>query len=83
VGALFVRVIPASWVARSDVVAITLFSLGMVLLLGFGLTLVQVVGGLRFPRELTASEREIVRGAVSELAAELKSRSRVEPSYEV
>lgn len=83
VGALFVRVIPASWVARSDVVAITLFSLGMVLLLGFGLTLVQVVGGLKFPRELTASEREIVRGAVSELAEDLNSRSRVEPSYEV
>jgi hydroxymethylglutaryl-CoA lyase len=82
-GALFVRVIPSSWVARSDVVAITLFSLGMVLLLGSGLTLVQVAGGLRFPRELTASEREIVRGAVGDLAEELKSRSNVEPSYEV
>lgn len=83
VGALFVRIIPSSWVASSEVVAITLFSLGMVLLLGFGLTLVQVVGGLIFPRELTRSEREIVRGAVGELAAELKLRSSVEPSYEV
>lgn len=82
-GALFVRVIPTSWVARSDVVAITLFSLGMVLLLGFGLTLIQVAGGLRFPRELTSSERQIVRGAVGQLAEELRSRSSVEASYEV
>jgi hypothetical protein len=81
-GALFVRIIPSSWVASSEVVAITLFSLGMVLLLGFGLTLVQVVG-LIFPRELTESEREIVRGAMGELAVELRSRSSVEPSYEV
>jgi hypothetical protein len=83
VGALFVRIVPTSWVARSEVVAITLFSLGMVLLLGFGLTLIQVVGGLIFPRDLTSSEREIVRGAVGELAEELRSRSSVTPSYEV
>jgi hydroxymethylglutaryl-CoA lyase len=83
IGALFVRIIPSSWVASSEVVAITLFSLGMVLLLGFGLTLVQVVGGLIFPRKLSPNEREIVRSAMRELAAELKSRSSVEPSYEV
>ena len=77
------RIIPNSWVASSEVVAITLFSLGMVLLLGFGLTLVQVVGGLIFPRRLSPNEREIVRSAMRELAAELKSRSSVEPSYEV
>jgi len=83
VGALFVRVIPAAWVARSEVVAITLFSLGMVLLLGFGLTMIQVAGGLRLPRELTVNEREIVRKAVGEIAEELKARSSVTPSYEV
>lgn len=83
VGALFVRVIPHAWVARSDVLAITLFSLGMVLLLGFGLTMIQVVGGLRFPRQLSESEREIVRQGVGGLAEELKARSSVEPSYEV
>lgn len=83
VGALFVRVIPDAWVARSDVLAITLFSLAMVLLLGFGLTMVQVVGGLRFPRQLTESEREIVRQGVGELADDLKARSSIEPTYEV
>ena len=83
VGALFVRVIPSAWVARGDVLAITLFSLGMVLLLGFGLTMIQVVGGLRFPRQLTESERSIVRKGVGDLAEQLKARSSVEPSYEV
>ena len=83
VGALFVRVIPHAWVARSDVLAITLFSLAMVLLLGFGLTMIQVVGGLRFPRQLSESEREIVRQGLGGLAEELKARSSVEPSYEV
>jgi len=83
VGALFVRVIPEAWVARSDVVAITLFSLGMVLLLGFGLTMIQVVGGLRFPRQLTDGERQIVRTAVGDLADQLSAQSSVEPSYEV
>jgi hydroxymethylglutaryl-CoA lyase len=82
-GALFVRVLPEAWVARSDVLAITLFSLAMVLLLGFGLTMIQVVGGLRFPRQLTASEREIVRRGVGDLAEQLKARSSVEPTYEV
>jgi hypothetical protein len=83
VGALFVRVIPSNWVARSDVLAITLFSLGMVLLLGFGLTMIQVVGGLRLPRPLTKSERQIVRLGVGDLAESLKARSSVEPTYEV
>ena len=83
VGALFVRVIPHAWVARSDVLAITLFSLGMVLLLGFGLTMIQVVGGLRFPRQLTESERQIIRRGVGDLAEKLKTRSSVEQSYEV
>lgn len=83
VGALFVRILPTAWVARSEVVAITLFSLGMVLLLGFGLTMIQVVGGLRFPRELTSGERELVREAVAGVAGELQARSSVEPSWEV
>ncbi len=82
IGALFVRVIPTAWVARGDVLAITLFSLGMVLLLGFGLTMIQVVG-LRFPRHLTETEREIVREGVSGLAVQLKARSSVESTYEV
>ena len=64
-------------------IAITLFSLAMVLLLGFGLTMVQVVGGLRFPRHLSESEREIVRQGIGDLAETLKARSSVEPSYEV
>ncbi len=83
VGALFVRVIPAAWVARSEVVMITLFSLGMVLLLGFGLTMIQVAGGFRLPRELSESEKRIVRRGVESVAQSLKARSTVEPTYEV
>ena len=83
VGALFVRILPSDWVGRTEVIAITLFSLAMVLLLGFGLTMIQVAGGIRFPRELSAEERTIVREAVSGLASDLKARSSVEPSYEV
>lgn len=83
VGALFVRVIPDTWVARSEVVMITLFSLGMVLLLGFGLTMIQVAGGLRLPRQLSEAERQIVRAGVGELAGELRALSAVESSFEV
>jgi hypothetical protein len=83
VGALFVRVIPDAWVARSEVVMITLFSLGMVLLLGFGLTMIQVAGGLRLPRELSRGEKGILLEGMGDLAEQLKARSTVEPSYEV
>jgi hydroxymethylglutaryl-CoA lyase len=82
VAALFVRVLPTPWVARSEVIAITLFSLAMVLLLGFGLTMIQVAGGLKFRRSLSPGERQIVREAVSEVAAELKARSSVPRTYE-
>ena len=82
-GALFVRVIPDAWVVRSEVVMITLFSLGMVLLLGFGLTMIQVAGGLRLPRQLTESEKQILRLGVGDLAEQLRARSSVEASYEV
>ena len=83
VGALFVRVLPTPWAARSEVIAITLFSLGMVLLIGLGLTLVQVAGGLKLPRSLAPDERSIVRQALSELAEDLKARSTYPSSYEV
>ena len=83
VGALFVRILPSDWVGRTEVIAITLFSLGMVLLLGFGITMIQVAGGIRFPRELSPDERAIVREAMGGVATELKARSSVEPSYEV
>ncbi|MGB5159882.1 MAG: hypothetical protein WBP10_07585 [Thermoanaerobaculia bacterium] len=83
VGALFVRVLPTPWVARSEVIAITLFSLAMVLLIGLGLTLVQVAGGLKLPRSLTLDERTIVRQALSELAEDLDARSTYPRSYEV
>ena len=82
VGALFVRVLPKDWVARSDVIAITLFSLAMVLLLGGGLTLIQVAGGLKMPRKLTPDERKIIREAVSDVVEELQSPSVYRTGYE-
>ena len=83
VGALFVRILPDDWTARSEVVTITLFSLAMVLLVGLSLTLIQVVGGWHIPRKLTSDERKIVRQALSELAEDLQERSSVPRSYEV
>jgi hypothetical protein len=83
VGALFVRILPTAWVARSEVIAITLFSLAMVLLLGGGLTLIQVAGGLRIPRKLTPDERKIVRDAVGEVLEDLRARSSYPTEYEV
>ncbi len=82
VGALFVRVLPTDWVARSEVIAITLFSLAMVLLLGGGLTLIQVAGGLKIPRKLTPDERKIVREAVGDVLEELQPRSAQPTGYE-
>ena len=83
VAALFVRVLPTAWVDRSEVVAITLFSLAMVLLLGLGLTMIQVAGGVHFPRALSGKEREMVREALQDLAGELDSRTNYPRSYEV
>ena len=76
IGALFVSVLPTQWVARSEVIAITLFSLAMVLLLGFGLTLIQVAGGLNLRRKMTESERATVRDAVSGILDELDERTK-------
>lgn len=73
VAALFVRILPLAWVARSEVIAITLFSLGMVMLLGILLTMIQVSGGVRLPRDLNERERGILREAVSGVAEQLAS----------
>ena len=83
VAALFVRVLPTAWIDRSEIVAITLFSLAMVLLLGLGLTMVQVAGGVHFPRTLSEKERDMVREALEDLAHDLDSRSTYPRSYEV
>jgi hydroxymethylglutaryl-CoA lyase len=83
VAALFVRVLPTPWVDRSEIVAITLFSLAMVLLLGLGLTMIQVAGGVHFPRSLSDKERAILREALEELAPQMDSRSTYPRSYEV
>lgn len=83
VAALFVRVLPMAWVARSEVIAITLFSLGMVMLLGILLTMIQVSGGVRLPRELNAREREILREAIGGVAEELAARTGFSRQYEV
>ena len=80
---LFVRVLPTPWIDRSEIVAITLFSLAMVLLLGLLLTMIQVAGGVQFPRSLSEKERAIVREALEELAQEMDSRSTYPRSYEV
>lgn len=83
VAALFVRVLPLAWIARSEVVAITLFSLCMVMLLGILLTLIQVSGGVRLPRELNPREREILREAIGGLAEELSASTGYSRQYEV
>lgn len=75
VGALFVRLIPSVWVGRSEVIAITLFSLAMVLVIGGGLTMVQVAG-LRLPRKPTEEERDIVRNAVTAVLDDLDHHTR-------
>ena len=83
IAALFVRVLPSGWVAHSAIVAITLFSLIMVLLLGLGLTMIQVAGGVRLPRALAPGEEELLNEAVAGLVEELKARSTYSRRYEV
>ncbi len=83
VAALFVRVLPSAWIARSEVMAITLVSLGMVLLIGLALTMIQISGGVKFRRELSSEERKIVRDAIGELAEGLKARPTYFRDYEV
>lgn len=83
VAALFVRILPVAWVARSEVIAIALFSLGMVMFLGILLTMIQVSGGVRLPRDLNPREREILREAISGVAEELAARTGFSRQYEV
>jgi len=83
VAALFVRILPVAWVARSEVMAITLVSLGMVLLIGLALTMIQVTGGVKFPRELTTDERDIVREAIGDLAAGLRPSADFSRQFDV
>ena len=82
IAALFVRILPNDWTAHSEVVALTLFSLGMVLAIGLALTLIQVVG-FRLPRELTESETEIIREAIGDLARGLSEPTAHSRQYEV
>ena len=83
VAALFVRVLPAAWVVRSEIVAITLFSLAMVLLLGLGITMIRVAGGVHLPRGLADHERAMIREALEPLTKEIDARSTYPRSYEV
>ena len=74
IGALFVRLLPTDWVARTEVIAITLFSLVMVLSLGGGMTLI-LARGLKLPRRMTEDERAIVRDAVSSILSDLDQQT--------
>ena len=92
VAALFVRVLPDRWlpviergvgqVPQALPIAITLFSLAMVLLIGLVLTMIQVSGGIRFRRG-SAEERRILAEATGELVESLQARSAVARQYEV
>ncbi len=83
VAALFVRLLPEEWVPRALAIAITLFSLGMVLLLGLVLTMIQVSGGLHFHRNAPSEEGEILNEATADLVEYLRARSEVRRHYEV
>ncbi len=93
VAALFVRVLPEAWlpviemgvgeVPRALPIAITLFSLAMVLLIGLVLTMIQVSGGLHFRRGGSAEERRILGEATGDLVENLRARSAVARHYEV
>ncbi len=81
--ALFVKVLPPAWVARTLAIAVTLFSLGMVLLVGLVLTMIQVSGGLHFRRGASSEERAIVAEALGALVEDLRARSAVPRHWEV
>ncbi len=83
VAALFVRVLPEEWVPRALAIAITLFSLAMVLLIGLALTMIQVSGGIHFRRGGSAEERRILTEATGDLVEDLRARSSVARHYEV
>ena len=96
VAALFVRVLPEAWlpviergvgevvgeVPKALPIAITLFSLAMVLLIGLLLTMIQVSGGIHFRRGGSAEERRILTEATAEIVDELRARSAVARHYE-
>ena len=96
VAALFVRLLPEAWlpviemrmgemvgqVPRALPIAITLFSLAMVLLIGLVLTMIQVSGGIHFRRGDSAEERRILTEGTSELVEDLRARSAVARQYE-
>lgn len=93
VAALFVRVLPEAWlpviemgvgeVPRALPIAITLFSLAMVLLIGLVLTMIQVSGGIHLRRGDSAEERRILAEATGDLVENLRARSAVARRYEV
>ena len=64
-------------------IAITLFSLAMVMLLGILLTMIQVSGGMRLPRDLNPREREILREGIAGVAEELTAGTALARQYEV
>ena len=87
------RVLPETWlpvlemgvgeVPRALPIAITLFSLAMVLLIGLVLTMVQVSGGIHFRRGGSTEERRILGEATGKLVESLRARSAVARHYEV
>ena len=93
IAALFVRLLPEAWVPVMKLgvgevppalpIAVTLFSLAMVLLIGLVLTMIQVSGGLHFRRGGSAEERRILSEATGELVDDLHARSAVARHYEV
>jgi hydroxymethylglutaryl-CoA lyase len=93
VAALFVRVLPEAWlpviemgvgeVPRALPIAITLFSLAMVLLIGLVLTMIQVSGGIHLRRGDSVEERRILAEATGDLVENLRARSAVARRYEV
>ncbi len=92
VAALFVRFLPEAWVPvmemgvgevpRALPIAITLFSLAMVLLIGLVLTMIQVSGGIHFRRGGSVEERRILTEATADLVEDLRARSAVARHYE-
>ena len=80
--ALFGRFLPDDLMGRTEVMALGLFSLCIVLALGLALTLIQVVG-FRLPRELTDDETEIIREAIGDLARSLSEPVTYERPYEI
>ena len=56
---------------------------GLRTLLGILLTMIQVSGGVRLPRDLNATEREILRDGIAGIAEELAAGAAFSREYEV